>query len=482
MDFFDFVKRALFSRFGQSRSEMSKPAVKYDDMSRAEQLMYISHERVEAPRESCGGMNFIQLVDQQLAEGKIDLAYTNLGQHIYYYFRLANLYWGQADLETARSYLAKTLERYAKLQSLANQHSFDFVPLDVHPDVKAAAYLLGVNVNFIKTNAQDAGQAGFIGVILDYCLGTSDFDPASWQRLKDHWIEGRQPKYQLAEFDVYAKALTGQYSAADEMLGAHETMFKARARRNNTNSDFLEGYSDNECVIDYVFACVLKRIGWEGRYRHSWPLTDGYTSTPETYREPDYLKIADDPTQKIEEDTKIFSDPQKARQYIDQCLEKQLDFDGEPFSAKRGPKLRDKVSVALKDIGWVDDPQSLELMQDYRMDRILNDAPHIFLCDPVKDEVLKHWTEDLSHEFGLHPDFIAVAASEERSDYMDPTGYWYVYWKHDKQIYAVDRDEWHDPVMATKDAALGLTLWPSYTSFVAWWASEHLRENKSSET
>ena len=58
---------------------------------------------------------------------------------------------------------------------------------------------------------------------------------------------------------------------------------------------------------------------------------------------------------------------------------------------------------------------------------------------------------------------------------MDPQGSWYVYWKKDKQVYAVDRDVWHDAEQATKDARLGLTAWPSYTSFVAWWVSEHLK-------
>ena len=116
-------------------------------------------------------------------------------------------------------------------------------------------------------------------------------------------------------------------------------------------------------------------------------------------------------------------------------------------------------------------------MQTYRMDHILNDRTHICLCDPVRRASvnLGEWTKLLSDDFALHPDFIAIAGSEDKRDYRNPQGAWYVYWKKDKKVYAVQRDEWDRPEVATAGARLGLNLWPSYTSFVAWWTSEHLQ-------
>ena len=53
----------------------------------------------------------------------------------------------------------------------------------------------------------------------------------------------------------------------------------------------------------------------------------------------------------------------------------------------------------------------------------------------------------------------------------EPQGLWYVLWVKDRRVYAVDREDWHNPVRATADARPGMTVWPSYVSFVAWWVS-----------
>lgn len=474
MGLFDFLKRR--------KSGAANTISKRDSMSRIEYLMDLGHSRMEEPVDSWGGLDFPQLVEQQLSDGKIDLAFRNLGSQVAEYFRLANLYWGQGDLETALSYLEKTLERHEKISVLSIELNLDQWSYREGEHGKAAAYLLNNRVVDSKASNNNIGyQPWFVETLLDYCLNSAEFDEASWQAAEDEWTKNRFPKYKLAEFSVYIKALTGQYESGEELLAAHETMFKGRAKRKNTDSDLLEGYYDNELIIDYIFACILKRIGWEGRYRHSWPNTDRYDSIPETQREPDsYLKIIAAPVPKSDPDTGIISDTQEARRYIDHRLKVQRLEGEELFSAERPVKSRGKVSGALRDLGWVKDPATLDLMRTYRVDNVLNESTHIALCDPVDGYMrLKSWGESLSDEFDLHSDFIALAGSEEKSDYMDPQGYWYVYWKKDKKIYAVERDDWHDPVRATKDARLGLTLWPSYTSFVAWWVSEHIQSEFS---
>ena len=174
--------------------------------------------------------------------------------------------------------------------------------------------------------------------------------------------------------------------------------------------------------------------------------------------------------------TGIIADPQSARRFIDICLGRQCDsWDGTPRDAVRPVREAGKVAKAMKDLGWDRDRAALDLMRAYRMDAILNDSTHIHLADPLGQGHmgLKGWTQLLRDTFGLHPDFIPIAQSEERADWSDPQGAWYVLWKKDRRIYAVQREDWHDPAKATASARPGKELWPSYVSFVAWWAGEH---------
>jgi hypothetical protein len=175
--------------------------------------------------------------------------------------------------------------------------------------------------------------------------------------------------------------------------------------------------------------------------------------------------------------TGIIADPQAARRFIDGHVMEQRDhWEGTFHDPVRPAKDVGKVAKALKALGWDKDATTLDLMRTYRMDAILNDSTHVFLSDPVGDRFvgMANWTQLLSDEFGLHPDFIPVAESEEKSDYLDPQGAWYVFWKKDKRIYAVQREDWDRPEVATANARPGKEQWPSYVSFVAWWVAEHM--------
>ena len=469
MGLFDFLKR-----------RKTRSAKKFSDMSRIEFLLHLLHEDLEKPHKEYGDLTWVGLVEEKLSENITSWDAGDIGSHVQKYFELSNLYWGQGELERAQTYMLKASERHQRYHTLFSENDLDINHYRGMGNAKAAACLLGTEFEALPGYEND--DIGYLPwfreTIIDYCLGTHDFDVASWQASEDKWLKNRAPKFILAEFDVYIKTLTGQYETTEDMFAAHEKMFKGRGKRKYANSDTIDGYFDNELIIDYIFACILKRIGWEGRYRHSWPNTNGYESIPETTREPDsYLKVIAAPEPEVIADTGIIADTQKARRYIDHHLKDQK-FEGDQFySAEREIKNRSKVSGVLKKMGWVKDPATLELMRAYRRDNVLNETTHIVLCDPVENSFsrLDNWTHSLSTEFGLHEDFIALAISEDRSDFMDPQGSWYVYWKKDKQVYAVDRDVWHDAEQATKDARLGLTAWPSYTSFVAWWVSEHLK-------
>ncbi|MDJ0910442.1 MAG: tetratricopeptide repeat protein [Woeseiaceae bacterium] len=459
-----------------------------DKLSRIEYLLELNHDLLEGQHDSYDGLNYLELVENQLNEGQIDLALFNISQQAKYCFEIANLYWGQGNLRRAEKYLRMTLERYRRFVAAGmaqGQPQTDYDDIS-GVLVKSASVLLDEPIEglLLTIESEPGYSPAFGNYLLDCCLGHHDFDMGLWQSLEDAWLKNRFPKYMLEEQAVYVNALTGGYASDTEMLEAHQAMWLGKAKR-SPDSDLLDGYSDNELIIDYTFATVLKRIGWQGTYRHSWPNTCPIGAEAITTRPADrHLAVIAAPPPAPDAESGIIEDSQVARRYIDTYVADQRDWwENEHFDATRPAKERSKVSGALKALGWKADKATLDLMRTYRMNEILNDSTHIFLADPVGDggAGMQRWTQLFVDEFGLHPDFIAVAESEERSDYRDPEGGWYVYWKKDKRIYSVQRDDWSDPQSATSNARLGKELWPSYLSFVAWWVSEHQAGGKSQE-
>jgi len=473
MGLFDYFSR-------EKRMERARKA-RRDTMSRVEFLLDIRHEQLEAPHDVWDGLTFYELVEQQLGEGNLDLAMSNFGGQIQDCFEIAILNWGQGDLERAEAYLRKALERHERRCTAAAEHGWAHPPnhLSAEAYTKVAAVLLGTPLQgAAPLSAFEAGyQPWFDNVLLDACLGDDDFDLGAWHAAEDTWLKRRFPKTKLKETEVYLKALTGGFASDADMLAAHEKMFTARAGK-NYQGGHVEGYTDNELMIDYVFAAILKRIGWEGTYRHSWPGTCPVgTPAVTTQASHRHLRVIAPPPPAPDAQTGIIADPQAARRFIDTHVSDQRDkWANEFHDPARPAKDVGKVAGALKALGWKADAATLDLMRAYRMDAILNDSTHVFLSDPVGDRFIgmKNWNQLLAEEFGLHPDFIAVAESEEKSDYRDPQGAWYVYWKKDKRIYSVQREEWDRPEVATANARPGKEVWPSYVSFVAWWVAEHL--------
>lgn len=447
--------------------------------SRIDYLLTVKHDQLEAPKDAFGGVNFLAFVEQQLVDGPLHLALWNLGSQVKDCFQLANLYWGQGDLDRAESYMRQSLERHRRLLRAMAEHGQPARAYDGIENAKAAACLLESTDEVFSTEGgkEHCYEPWFINTLLDRCLDDAPFDMGAWSAACDAWTRKRHPRYRLEEFGFYVKALTGGFASTTEMFTAHEAMFTGRAKR-TVDTDLLAGYRDNDLIIDFIFAAVLKRIGWEGTYRHSWPATDVVGSQARTTREPDgYLNVSAAPVPQQDVQSGVIVDAAEARRFIDSALAGMPQFEDYPTDARRPAKARSKVSGELAALGWSNDPASLDLMRAYRMDCIPNGSTHISLCDPLPGSAitLKGWTELLVGEFDLHPDFIAIAGSEDRSDYADPQGRWYVYWKQDKRIYAVERDDWDRPEIATQDARIGLTCWPSYCSFVAWWIAEHLR-------
>jgi hypothetical protein len=471
---------ALFDFFSAKKRKERALWARRDKMSRVEYLLDIRLEHLEAPHDAWDGLTFTQLVERHLAEGKIDLAMFNLDSQIAGNFEIAVLHWGQGDLERAEAYLRKAIERHERRRTAIAAHGWPHPPKHHAAEAyaKVAAVLLGVPLDApAPLSAFEPGYSPwFDNFLLDACLSTHDFDLAAWQAAEDVWLKRRFPKAKLKEYEVYVKALTGGFASAGDMLAAHEKMFTARSGK-NYEGGLIEGYTDNELMIDTIFAAILKRVGWEGTYRHSWPGTCPVGTPALTTRGPDRpLAVIAPPPPAPDAATGIITDKQAARRFIDLHVKDQRDHWEQQFhDPVRPAKEVGKVAKALKDLGWHKDPDTVDLMRAYRMDAILNDSTHVFLSDPVGDRFngLANWTGLLRDEFGLHPDFIPVAESEEKSDYRDPQGAWYVLWRKNQRVYAVQREDWDRPEVATANARPGKEMWPSYLSFVAWWVAEH---------
>ncbi|OAN99183.1 hypothetical protein A8B75_19375 [Sphingomonadales bacterium EhC05] len=446
-------------------------------MSRINYLLWLRHDWLEGGRDTADGLNVTQLAEKQIRDGNLEYGVHNIADQVRNSFGLANLYWGLGDVDQAQIYLRTTLERYARLMEVCSEHdrTLEF-PREIH-FVKCAACLLGETFqNSELIGELDSGyEPWFKDTLLNHCLGLTEFDMNPWQASIDEWTKSGFPKYRIEEFAFYVKALTGEFETSEAMFSAHQGLITARSKR-NPDAGMQDGYGEyTALVIDYIFAAILKRIGWEGTYRHSWPNTDVMAAAPQTTREPDgflstvALKLPDPDVE-----TGIIADIQQARRFIDTHLANQRDESGEFFDPKRSKAERGKVTAALKEIGWVRDTATLDLMRTYDVENILNNKAGVVLGDPFGSDIdLKNSTEFLHTECGLPEGFIGIAGNIE-AYYPELDGGWYLYRKKDKKVYLLDRDDWEEPDIAIKAAREGLNMWPSYTSFVAWWVAQHL--------
>jgi hypothetical protein len=63
------------------------------------------------------------------------------------------------------------------------------------------------------------------------------------------------------------------------MLDRHSELY-AGLKKIKGSPDLIHGEGiHNDRVVDWIFACILKRIGWSGRYLHSWPPDGGPADT-----------------------------------------------------------------------------------------------------------------------------------------------------------------------------------------------------------
>lgn len=221
------------------------------------------------------------------AQGEQHLLY-NLSTALKNLFKLGLLHWRKGDMHLAFEHFANCAKAYnqriADADMFAAQDGFwrgfweGNAQYEAYP--AAAAYLSGVDFTFtecpggISRFGEEGFQPWYDNKLILACLGHASIDKDELARSLDLSKKNRDypaPLIKLTEF--HFEVLTGQWSdrPTSEMLDNHAELY-AGLKKLRGDPDLIHGEKDhNDRVVDWLFACVLKRIGWSGRYLHAWP-------------------------------------------------------------------------------------------------------------------------------------------------------------------------------------------------------------------
>lgn len=200
-------------------------------------------------------------------------------------FELALLYWGQRNWTQARHWFAECLrvhalrtEQFQLLRDLSDTRAAFTQDGQSPRFARIAGYLTDTPVSApMDEDAQDerSGTGGwFDRVFLDACTAGKSIDQAASEASKQLAVANRVVgSVALAEWDFYRDLLEGRWAprTSEEMLATHGKLFRQRAKRRGLGNVLHGDGKYNELVPDFMFAMILKKIGWSGDYRHAWP-------------------------------------------------------------------------------------------------------------------------------------------------------------------------------------------------------------------
>ena len=243
--------------------------------------------------------------EENKAKGEQHLLY-NLSSALKNLFKLGLLQWRKGDMALAFDHFAGCANAYnqrvADAAMFAAEDGFwesfweGNSQHEAYP--AAAAYLSGADFTFAAApeGTSRFGEEGYQpwhdSALILTCMGHASISKTEFERSIGIAKKNRDypaPLLKLTEFHL--EVLTGQWAdrPASEMLEKHAELY-AGLKKLRGDPDLIHGEKDhNERVVDWIFACILKRIGWEGRYVHAWP-KDGQPAETgdarETTREP----------------------------------------------------------------------------------------------------------------------------------------------------------------------------------------------------
>lgn len=234
------------------------------------------------------------------ARGEQHLLY-NLSSAVKNLFKLGLLHWRSGDMKAAFDHFSDCANAYNNRVSdaamFASQEGFWEIfwegSCQIESFPAAAAYLTGVEFSFAECPEEISrfGERGFQpwhdNNLILACMGHVSISEADLEhsvRLAKKNKDYPAPLLKLTEF--HFDVLTGKWAnrPASEMLDAHAEIY-AGLKKLRGDPDLIHGENNhNDRVVDWLFACVLKRIGWSGRYVHAWP-EDGQPAATSDERE-----------------------------------------------------------------------------------------------------------------------------------------------------------------------------------------------------
>jgi hypothetical protein len=217
------------------------------------------------------------------------------------YFELGLMHWRRGDMRLASEHFSSCVKTYNRMlvdaQGFGGKVGFwrDFWEGACREEAfpAAAAYLSGAAFTLSDTPEgtsrfeTEGYRPWFNSKLILACMGHAFISTDELERSIGLAKKNRRypaPLVKLTEF--HFEVLTGQWAgrAASDMLDRHSELY-AGLKNIKGSPDLIHGEGvHNDRVVDWIFACILKRIGWSGRYLHAWPL-DGQPAETGNARE-----------------------------------------------------------------------------------------------------------------------------------------------------------------------------------------------------
>lgn len=212
----------------------------------------------------------------------------NLSSAVKNLFKLGLLEWRRGDMHLAFEHFSNCAtaynQRIADAAMFAGEDGFwqsfweGNSQHEAYP--AAAAYLSGVDFTFaaapdgVSRFGEEGYQPWHDSTLILGCLGHASISKKELERSIGLSKKNRDypaPLVKLTEF--HFEVLTGQWvdRPTSQMLDTHAELY-AGLKKLRGDPDLIHGEKDhNDRAVDWIFACILKRIGWSGRYLHAWP-------------------------------------------------------------------------------------------------------------------------------------------------------------------------------------------------------------------
>jgi hypothetical protein len=397
-------------------------------------------------------------------------------------FSLALLHWGHGAFPEA----VARLEQCARVGHLRNEAFVDWSHLPETKEAFAstideyvalsrlAAFLIDACppapvLEGSCTAAQQGGEPWFIFTLIQACVDGVAIEPVAFDRSCHLWKDRGYSGRRLEDWIFYRSVLEGEWQSQDvtEMFQRHAQLYQRRKKLHTAHLMTGEG-SLNDLVVDSLFAAVLKRVGWQGSYRHAWP-DDGIVPpvgsiaitrvAPHRFLKSALVEVAGlsmpKPFSDRTYDEAIFAIEQVAPHLCD------------------GSRFRPRLKLDARALA------GLGIRHKSEEHRLLSAIdPEVFPTrrshgqELGRLEEIEERTRHLRESNALHPELVILSLPEHTLQWEEPEGAVFAFRPADGRVYLADAEDLGDAAKVVASAEPGISVWPSIASFLVWFVGE----------